>query len=140
LGAFVAFVYGVMRLGWDFGQMSALFFLIAVMAGLIGGLGIGGTAQSFVEGFKSMAFAGILIGFARAIFVVLDQGQIIDTVVNALVTPLGHLPRAVSAIGMMVVHTFIHVPVPSVSGQAVLTMPVLVPTSDFIGLSSQVTV
>jgi len=140
LSTFVVFVYGVMHLHWDFDQMSALFFLMGVVAGLIGGLGIGGTAQSFVEGFKAMAFAGILIGFARAIFVVLDQGQIIDTVVNAMVTPLGHLPVTISALGMIVVHTFIHVPVPSVSGQAVLTMPVLVPVSDLLGLSRQVTV
>ncbi len=140
LSAFVVFVYGVMRLGWDFDQMSALFFLMGILAGLIGGLGLGGTAHSFVEGFKSMAFAGLLIGFARAIFVVLDQGQIIDTVVNGLVTPLAHLPVTMSALGMIVVHTFIHVPVPSVSGQAVLTMPVLVPLSDLLGLSRQVTV
>lgn len=140
LSAFVVFVYGVMYLGWDFDQMSALFFLMGIVVGLIGGLGIGGTALSFVEGFKSMAFAGLLIGFARAIFVVLDQGQIIDTVVNGLVTPLGHLPVTISALGMIVVHTFIHVPVPSVSGQAVLTMPVLVPLSDLLGLSRQVTV
>jgi uncharacterized ion transporter superfamily protein YfcC len=120
--------------------MSALFFIMGVFAGLIGGLGITGTAESFVEGFKSMAFAAMLIGFARAIYFVLVQGQIIDTVVNALVTPLAHLPVAASAIGMMIVHTFIHVPVPSVSGQAVLTMPVLVPVSDLIGLSRQVTV
>ena len=140
LSTFVVFIYGVMRLGWDFDQMSALFFLMGVVVGLIGGLGIGGTAQSFVEGFKSMAFAGILIGFARAIFVVLDQGQIIDTVVNALVTPLNHLPVTLSALGMIVVHTFVHVPVPSVSGQAVLTMPVLIPLSDLLGLSRQVTV
>jgi len=137
---FAIFIYGVIRLGWDFDQMSALFFIMGVAAGLIGGLGITGTAESFVEGFKSMAFAGLLIGFARAIFVVMDQGLVIDTVVNALVTPLAHLPVAASAVGMMIVHTFIHIPVPSVSGQAVLTMPVLVPVSDLIGLSRQVTV
>src|SRR4029077_7052656 len=55
-------------------------------------------------------------------------------------TPLDHLPVTISALGMIVVHTFIHVPVPSVSGQAVLTMPVLVPLSDLLGLSRQVTV
>jgi uncharacterized ion transporter superfamily protein YfcC len=120
--------------------MTALFFVMGVAVGLIGGLGVTGTANSFVEGFKSMAFAGILIGFARAISVLMRDGKIIDTVVNGLVVPLAHLPVALSAVGMMIVHVLVHVPVPSVSGQAVLTMPVLVPTSDLIGLSRQVTV
>jgi len=140
IATFVMFVYGVMRLGWDFDQMSALFFAMGVSAGLIGGLGAGGTAQAFVTGFASMAYAAMLIGFARAIFVVLDQGRIIDTIVNALVTPLQNLPVTLSALGMLIVQAAVHGPVPSVSGQAVLTMPVLVPMSDLIGLSRQVVI
>jgi uncharacterized ion transporter superfamily protein YfcC len=140
MATFTVFVYGVMRLGWDFDQMSALFFAMGLFAGVIGGLGLGGTAQGFVTGFTSMAYAAMVIGFARAIFVVLDQGRIIDTVVNALVTPLQSLPVTLSALGMMIVQAAIHGPVPSVSGQAVLTMPVLVPMSDLIGLSRQVVV
>ncbi len=140
LASFAVFVFGVMKLEWDFDQMAAVFLLMGVLAGLIGGLGVSGTADSFVEGFRSMAFAAMLIGFARAVFVALDQGQIIDTIVHGLVTPLTTMPVSVGALGMMVLHTVIHVPVPSVSGQAVLTMPVLVPVSDLLGLSRQVTV
>jgi uncharacterized ion transporter superfamily protein YfcC len=140
IATFVVFVYGVMELSWDFDQMSALFFAMGVAAGLIGGLGTAGTANAFVTGFGSMAYAAMLIGFARAIFVVLDQGRIIDTIVNALVTPLQSLPVTLSALGMLIVQAAVHGPVPSVSGQAVLTMPVLVPMSDLIGLSRQVVV
>jgi uncharacterized ion transporter superfamily protein YfcC len=140
VATFAVFIYGVIRLGWDFDQMAALFFAMGIVAGFIGGLGVGGTAQAFVSGFASMAFAAMLIGFARAIFVALDQGHIVDTIVNALVTPLQHLPVAACAIGMMGVQAVLHFPVPSVSGQAVLTMPLLVPVSDLIGLSRQVTV
>jgi uncharacterized ion transporter superfamily protein YfcC len=138
--AFAIFIVGVMKYGWDFDQMSALFFIMGVLAGVIGGLGLNGTAEAFVEGFRSMAFAGMLIGFARAIYVVADQGQIIDTIVNGLFAPLSHLPVGVAAAGMMVVQFFVHFPVPSVSGQAVLTLPVLVPLSDLLGLGRQVTV
>lgn len=140
VATFVAFVIGVMRFEWDFDQMAALFLAMGIVAGILGGLGIGGTADSFVEGFKSMAFAAMLIGFARAVFVVLDHGQIIDTIVHAAVTPLSTMPVSLAALGMMVFHTVVHVPVPSVSGQAVLTMPVLVPVSDLLALSRQVTV
>lgn len=140
LVTFVVFVYGVMRLGWDFDQMSALFFVMGVAAGLIAGLGVTATTEAFGEGFREMSLAALLIGFARAIYVVLDRGQIIDTIVHGLFTPLAGLPLAVSAVGMVVAHTAIHVPVPSVSGQAVLTMPLLVPLSDLLGLSRQVTI
>ncbi|MFL6278470.1 MAG: YfcC family protein [Vicinamibacterales bacterium] len=140
LATFGVFIYGIMELGWDFDQMSALFFAMGVLAGLIGGLGAGGTAQAFVTGFTSMAYAAMLIGFARAIFVVLDEGRIIDTIVHALVTPLQTLPVLMCALGMLIVQVAVHGPVPSVSGQAVLTMPVLVPMSDLIGLSRQVVV
>lgn len=140
LAAFAVFVYGVFRLGWDFTQMAALFFLMGVAAGIAGGLGVGGTAESFVDGFRAMAYAGLLIGFARAISVVLEQGKVVDTIVHGLFTPLESLPVLASAAGMMVVQTAVHVPVPSVSGQAVLTMPVLVPLADLLGMTRQVMV
>jgi uncharacterized ion transporter superfamily protein YfcC len=140
LVAFSIFSYGVVRLEWDFDQMSALFFALGVGAGLVGGLGFTGTAEGFVAGFRDIAFSGILIGFARAIFVVLEQGHVVDTIVHGLAAPLAHLPVALAALGMMGVQTALHLPVPSVSGQAVLTMPLLVPLSDLIGLSRQVTV
>jgi uncharacterized ion transporter superfamily protein YfcC len=140
LVVFAVFGYGVVVLHWDFAQMSALFFGLGVGAGLLGGLGFTGTAEGFVVGFRDMAFSGMLVGFAQAIFVVLGQGHIIDTIVQGLAAPLAHLPVAAAALGMMAVHTALHLPVPSVSGQAVLTMPLLVPLSDLIGLSRQVTV
>src|SRR5207247_5693614 len=116
------------------------FCLMGSFAGVVGGLRFDGTAPGFVEGFASMAFAGMVIGFARAIYVVLAEGHVIDTIVRGLFTPIAHLPVALSAVGMMAVHMVVHVPVPSVSGQAVLTMPILVPLSDLLGLSRQVTV
>jgi uncharacterized ion transporter superfamily protein YfcC len=138
--AFAVFVYGVVRLGWDFDQMAALFFGMGIVAGFAGGLKTKGTAEGFTRGFAAMAYAAMLIGFARGIFIAMDQGHIIDTIVRAFVIPLQHLPVAVCAVGMMAVQAVIHVPVPSVSGQAVLTMPLMVPVSDLIGLSRQVTV
>jgi uncharacterized ion transporter superfamily protein YfcC len=140
VGAFGLYIYGAQRLGWEFDQLAALFFSVGLLAGLLRGLGIGGTADAFVDGFKSMAFAGLLIGFARAIYVVMDEGQIVDTVVHGMFAPIEGLPATLSAVGMMVIQAAIHLPVPSTSSQAVLTLPLLVPLSDLIGLSRQVTV
>jgi uncharacterized ion transporter superfamily protein YfcC len=140
LTAFAIYIYGAQRLGWEFNELAALFFLVGVVAGMLGRLGVGGTADAFVDGFRSMALAALLIGFARAIYVVLNEGQIVDTIVHGLFTPIAGLPATLSAVGMMLVQAAIHLPVPSTSSQAVLTLPLLVPLSDLIGLSRQVTV
>src|SRR5207244_1835886 len=81
-----------------------------------------------------------LSGFGRAILVTLEEGRIVDTIVQGLFTPVAHLPLALAAVAMMVVHAVVHIPVPSPSGHAVLTLPVLVPLADLLGLSRQVTV
>jgi uncharacterized ion transporter superfamily protein YfcC len=140
LGAFGAYFYGAQRLGWEFNELAALFFVVGVLAGLLGGLGIGGTTDAFVDGFRSMVLAALLVGFARAIYIVLNEGRIVDTIVHGLFTPVAGLPPTLSALGMMVLQAAMHVPVPSTSSQAVLTLPLLVPLSDLIGLSRQVTV
>jgi uncharacterized ion transporter superfamily protein YfcC len=137
---FGVLVWGMLTQGWGFNEMSGLFFGMGILVGAVAGMGVGGTAQAYAKGFREMALAAILIGFARAIYVVLEDGRIVDTMVHAMVTPLEGLPTMASAIGMIGAHIAIHFPVPSVSGQAVLTMPVLVPLSDLLGLSRQVTV
>ena len=138
--SFGLFMVGIMKFGWDFDQLAAPFVAMGVVAGLVGGLGASGTALAFGEGFASMATAAMLIGIARAISVVLDQGHVIDTLVHSLVTPLESLPSYASAIGMLLLHVGIHVPVPSVSGQAVLTMPVLIPVGDLVSIPRQAVV
>ena len=92
LAAFAIYIYGAQRLDWEFDELAALFFAVGVLAGLLGRLGLAGTADAFVDGFKSMAFAALLIGFARAIYVVMNEGQIVDTVVHGLFTPIAGLP------------------------------------------------
>jgi uncharacterized ion transporter superfamily protein YfcC len=140
LATFAVFVWGVAKLHWDFDQEAALFFAMGAVVGIVGGLGVTGTAEAFVEGFQSMAYAALLIGFARSISVVMEQGLIIDTVVNGLASALSGLPTALAAVGMMAAHAAIHVPVPSVSGQAVLTLPVFAPVADLLHMSRQVAV
>ena len=140
LTALAIFIAGVTRWDWGFEEMGALFFAMGATVGLVGGLGVKRTSEGFADGFAQVAYASLLIGFARVISVVLEQGRVMDTIVYALFTPLAHLPLMVSAAGMMAAQGLIHVIVPSVSGQAALTMPVLVPLSDLLGMSRQVTV
>ncbi|MGH7585153.1 MAG: YfcC family protein [Gemmatimonadales bacterium] len=140
LAAFAFFVTGVLSWGWGFHEMSATFLLMGVAAGVVSGLGLGGTARALTDGFRSMAYAAVLIGFARSIFVVLGDGRIVDTIVQGLFAPLAGLPVALSALGMLLMHGLLHLPVPSTSGQAVLTMPILAPLADLLGMSRQVAI
>ena len=140
LAGFAAYVVGALRYDWGFDELSALFLLLGILAGLAGGLRVAGTAEAFAQGFREMAGAALLIGVARSIYVVLEQGQVVDTIVRAMLAPLDGLPPAVTALGMLAVQTAVHVPVPSTSGQAVLTVPIVVPLADLIGLSRQAAV
>lgn len=133
-------VWGLLMQEWDFNQLSASFFVMGVVVGLVSRMGLAGTADAYVRGFREMSYAALLIGFAGAITVVLDQGRVIDTLVQGIFTPLENLPTLVSAFGMMLGQAAVHVPVPSNSGQAVLTMPLLVPVSDLLELPRQVTI
>ena len=77
---------------------------------------------------------------ARAIYVVLNDGRVIDTIVAGLAQPLGSMPQEAAAVGMVGVQALIHFAVPSVSGQAVLTLPIMAPLGDLLGISRQVSI
>jgi uncharacterized ion transporter superfamily protein YfcC len=135
-----AYVYGALRLNWGFNELGGVFFFSAFLAGLVGRLGVTGTVTAFLEGAQSLLPATMMIGMARSISLVLSDGQIIDTILHALATPLGGVAAGTSALLMIPFHSLVHIPVSSVSGQAVLTMPILVPLADLLGLSRQVPV
>jgi uncharacterized ion transporter superfamily protein YfcC len=132
--------YGLIKLEWGFNEMSACFFILALACGLIANFGFNKTTEIYVDGFKEMVFACIIIGLANSISIILTDGQVIDTIVYGLFTPLQYVSTSMSAVLMLLSHTVLHFPIPSYSGQAILTMPILTPLSDLIGLSRQITV
>lgn len=134
------YVVGVLRFDFGFNELSALFFLAAVVIGLVGGLGLSQGMMMYLKGMETMIGASVLIGVARGISVVLTDGHVIDTIVHGLASPLAGQPPAIAALLMIPIHGIIHVAVPSVSGQAALTMPIMVPLSDLLGLSRQAAV
>lgn len=135
-----AYVYGALALGWGFNELSGAFFIGAIAAGLVGRLGVDGTVRNYVEGMQALLPAALLVAAARSISVVLADGKVIDTILNAMATPLASAPPTIAALLMVPFHTILHVPVSSVSGQAALTMPIMAPLADLIGLSRQVAV
>jgi len=137
---FVAYVSGALGLGWGFNELSAMFLVAGAAIGMLCGLGATGTTTAYLEGMKAMLPAAVLIGVARAISLVLADGRVIDTLLHGMASPLMETPRLVSALLMVPFHAIIHVAVPSVSGQAVLTMPIMAPLADLLGFSRQVAV
>jgi uncharacterized ion transporter superfamily protein YfcC len=140
LAPIAAYVIGALWFDWGFNHLSAVFLMAGLLVGLLGGLKLGGTIEAYLEGMQALLPAAVMVGVARSIFVVLDDGKVIDTILQTLASPLATVPAMTAALLMIPVHVIIHIVVSSVSGHAVLTMPVLVPLSDLLGISRQVTV
>jgi uncharacterized ion transporter superfamily protein YfcC len=135
-----AYVYGALEWGWGFNELSGAFIAGAIGIGVVARLGASGTTTALLEGAQAMLPAALLVGLARSISLVLADGRIIDTILNTLAAPLQGIPPTASALAMVPVQALIHIPVSSVSGQAALTMPIMIPLADLIGLSRQATV
>ena len=137
LAPMAAYVYGALRLDWGFDELSGAFLIAGMAAGFAGGLGPLGTLTAYLEGAQSLLPAAMMIGVARSLSLVLEDGRIVDTILYGLVTPLSHMRAEIGALLQIPVQALVHIAVPSVSGQAVLTMPLMVPLADLMGISRQ---
>ena len=117
-----------------------MFLAIALATALIGGLTANAAAQSFLGGAAEMTTTALLIGFARAIQVVLTDAQVIDTVIYGLAQPLAILPAHAAAVAMLGVQTVCNLFIPSGSAQAYVTMPVMAPLADLTEVTRQTAV
>ncbi|MBB5015961.1 YfcC family protein [Rehaibacterium terrae] len=133
-------VWGIAARGWYLIELGALFLGLAIFAGLAGGLGLDGSARRFAEGASELATTALLIGFARAIALILEDGQVLHTIVNGLAGPLQSAGAEVAAVGMLLIQTVLNFFIPSGSGQAYVTMPIMAPLGDLVGVSRQVAV
>jgi uncharacterized ion transporter superfamily protein YfcC len=124
-----------LKFDWGFNELSGMFLIDGFVIGAIAGYSLSETAVKYLKAMEGMLGAALFIGVARAISVVLNEGRILDTILYSMATPLAHLPGLVAALLMVPMHAALHVAVVSVSGQAVLTMPVMGPLSDLLGLS-----
>ena len=140
-----ALVWGVLPVsqggfGWYIVEIAALFIALGIVMGAVGGLGGNGTAGAFMDGVRQLAGTGVLIGLARGVLIVLQDGQVIDTILHAMAAALEDTSSATAAMAMFGAQTAINFFVPSGSGQAALTMPLMAPLSDLVGVSRQTAV
>ena len=140
LAALALMIWGISTRGWYLVELGALFIGLALFTGLVGGLGVNGTARNFGDGAAELAMTALLIGFARAIALILEEGVVLHTIVDVLATPLSLLGAHLGAVGMMLVQLVINFFIPSGSGQAFVTMPIMAPLADLVGISRQTAV
>ena len=133
-------VWGVLARGWYFEELCGLLLIVGCACGLINGWGPSRIADVFVEAWKDIVFGACVVGISRGVLVVMQQGQIIDTVIYALATPLVLLPKWIAGEGMLCVQTMISFLIPSGSGQAATTMPIMGPLADILHIPRQVAV
>jgi len=137
---FVALIWGVSSQGWWMAEMSTMFFASAIVVGLIGRLGEKGLTGAFITGARDLLGVALVIGLARGIVVVMEQGLIADTILNAAAGAVSGLSELAFINLLYWIEVGMSFFVPSSSGLAVLSMPILAPLSDFAGVDRSLAV
>lgn len=137
---FISIVVGVFNFGWYMDEIATAFLITGLAGGIIGGYGPSTLAEKFVAGAKDIVFGALVVGLARVILLVMQDGLILDTIVHGLSQVVLKLPKGATAMGMYVVQSLINYLIPSGSGQAAATMPIMVPLADVVGMNRQIAV
>ena len=138
--AMIIVIVGMSIWQWGLNEMQAVFAALTLVIAVIARMSPDRAAIEFGIGAASLTSVALLIGVARAIQVVLDEGGVVDTIVYGISVPIQDLPPAISAVGMFVVQSLANFFIPSGSGQAFVTMPIMAPLSDIVGVERQVAV
>ena len=133
-------VYGVIVYHFYIDELAALFLIMGVAAGILGGLTPRRMADSFMKGCTNMLMPCIMVGMCKAITIVMTDACIMDTIINFLAGLLKSIPSTLTAFGMFVVQDIFNILVPSGSGQAAITMPIMAPLADLVGVTRQTAV
>ncbi|MEB6054484.1 YfcC family protein [Staphylococcus gallinarum] len=137
---FVILVYGVISQGWFMIEMAGLFIIMGIIVGLVTGLSTQAICEAFNEGFKDVLMGAIIVGLARSIAVVLEDGKIMDTIVHGLGSVIDGATPTIAVVGMYAVQVAINFIISSGSGQALVTMPIMAPLADMLGITRQTAV
>ena len=137
---FAAMIWGVSSQGWWMDKMGALFFGSAIVIGLVGRLGEKKLTGSFVDGARDLLGVALVVGLARGIVVIMDNGLIADTILDGAEQSLGGLGDLAFINLMFWIEVGMSFFVPSSSGLAVLSMPIMAPLADFAGVGRDLVV
>jgi len=134
---FTIIIYAIQVKGWWLAEMSGGFLLMGFIAICISGITVSQAVDSFIKGMEEMVVAALVVGFAKGVQVVLQDGQILDTIIYYAATLLSNSSKLFAAQGMLLFQTILNFFIPSGSGQAAVTMPIMAPLADVLGLTRQ---
>ena len=137
VAAIVLLVYGVIKWGWYMNEIAALFLGMSFIVAVIARMGFNNYANVLGKGMADIASGALVVGFARGILVVMTDGQILHTILHAAAEGLSKLPSMVSAVGMYIFQCLLNFIVPSGSGQAAVSIPIMAPLGDLVGVTRQ---
>ena len=137
---FAVLMFGVLKYQWYITEIAGLFLLFGILMGLAGKLSPNQIADAFIKGAGDLIGGALIIGFAQTILVIFNDAKIIDTILYYVADLLNHVPAMLNAVGMFIFQLGLNFLVPSGSGQAALTMPIMAPLSDMIGVTRQTAV
>ena len=133
-------VWGIIRKGYYVDELSGIFLAVGILGGVIGGLKPQKICECFEKGCHDMLLPGIMIGLANASIILLQNANVMDTILHGLADILDHFPPTLLPCGMFILHDIFNVIVPSGSAQASITMPLMVPLADATGITRQTAV
>ncbi|MGI6069298.1 MAG: YfcC family protein [Blautia sp.] len=133
-------IFGILKYGWYMDEISAIFLVMGILMGIVGGMKEKEIAEQFVIGVKDLAFAAVVVGVCRGILVVAENGMIIDTILNGLSSSLANFGSVAFTSVMYVVQSILTFLVPSSSALASLTMPIMAPLCDLQGVNPEASV
>lgn len=133
-------IFGLLKFGWYMNELSMVFLGMGILMGIVGGLNEREIAEEFIEGVKGIVFAAMVIGFCNGIMVVAQDGMIIDTILNAMAGLLEGASNFVFVGCMYVVQSLLALLVPSSSGQAALSIPIMSALCDLHGVNPEASV
>ncbi|KKO44708.1 short-chain fatty acid transporter [Arsukibacterium ikkense] len=144
LGSFLATIamvaYGIRIHGWYLYQLGACFIAWGLLTVIISRLEVDVAAKKFIDGAMELTTTAILIGVARGISLVMEDGQILHSLVHGMSLPLSYVGAEIAVVGMLIIQTLLNFFIPSGSGQAFVTMPLMVPLADLLEIPRQVAV
>lgn len=140
VAAMLFLIYGVLAFGWFINEIGALFLGVGIACGFAGRLKLGQMAESFKKGAQGMIGVALIIGCARAILVIAYDGKILDVMLFNLSGLVSNVHPVFAAQAMFVTQCIVNFFVHSGSGQAALTMPIMAPLADAVGITRQTAV
>ncbi|ARW84667.1 MULTISPECIES: YfcC family protein [Aeromonas] len=140
VAAFAVMIYGVAVLGWWMAQISGVFLAAAIIVGVISRMSEEELTTNFIDGARDLLGVALIIGIARGIVVVMDNGMITHTILHSAEGIVTGLSTVVFINVMFVLEVVLSFLVPSSSGLAVLTMPIMAPLADFANVGRELVV